>query len=40
MTARDAFLEVARAHRPEDLVSVPAGVLIAMLEGSGAQGKA
>jgi excisionase family DNA binding protein len=31
---RDAFLAVARAHRPEDPVSVPAGVLIALLGGT------
>ncbi len=35
MTDREAFLAVARTHRPEDPVSVPAGVLIALLEGSG-----
>ena len=34
MNDRDAFLAVARAHRPEDPVSVPAGVLIALLAGS------
>jgi hypothetical protein len=34
MTERDAFLAVARAHRPEDPVSVPAGVLIALLSGT------
>ena len=35
MTDREAFLTVAKAHRPEDPVSVPAGVLIAFLEGTG-----
>jgi hypothetical protein len=32
---REAFLEVAKAHRPEDPVSVPPGLLIAFLEGTG-----
>jgi hypothetical protein len=34
VSTREAFLEVARAHRPEDPVSVPAGVLIALLGAS------